>query len=71
MSPAESPPRRGRPPSGRKERLQVMLDADDYAAIVAAAAARGETQADLGRKLVKGEVAWSDVERAAKKGRGR
>jgi hypothetical protein len=55
-------PRRGRPPTGiRKERLQVMLDPADHEAL--------ETQAELGRKLVKGEASWADVERAARKAR--
>ena len=64
--------RRGRPPTGiRKERLQVMLDPDDHAAFVLAAEALGETQAELGRKLLKGEVEWAEVERAAKKAKGR
>jgi hypothetical protein len=63
-------PRRGRPPTGiRKERLQVMLDPADHEALVLAAEARGETQAELGRKLVKGEASWADVERAARKAR--
>ena len=65
-------PRRGRPPTGvRKERLQVMLEPDDYEALVLAADARGETQAELGRKLVKGELPWAEIERAAKKAKGR
>jgi hypothetical protein len=65
-----SQPRRGRPPTGmRKERLQIMLDPDDYQAVVDATATLGETQAEIGRKLVKGEIAWADVVRAAKKAR--
>jgi len=61
-------PRRGRPPTGiRKERLQIMLDPDDYQAVIDAATTLGETQAELGRQLVKGEVAWADVLKAAKK----
>jgi len=61
-------PRRGRPPTGqRKERLQVMLDRVDYDVLVLAAEQRGEPQAELGRKLVKGEVAWAEIERAARK----
>lgn len=67
-----SQPRRGRPPTGiRKERLQIMLDPDDHAVVVAAAEVRGETQADLGRKLVKGEATWAEIERAARKAKRR
>lgn len=63
-------PRRGRPPTGsRKERLQVPLDPEDYDLVVKAAQARGETHAELGRSLIKGEVTWAEIERAARKGR--
>lgn len=66
----QPPPRRGRPPTGvRKERLQVPLEPADYTTIIVAAGVRGETQAELGRALIKGEVTWAEVERAARKGR--
>lgn len=65
-----SQPRRGRPPTGiRKERLQVMLEPADYETVVAAAAVLGETQAEIGRQLVKGELTWAEVVRVARKGR--
>lgn len=44
-----------------------MLEPDDYEIVVAAAEALGEPQAEIGRKLVKGEIAWAEVARAARK----
>ena len=55
-------PRRGRPPlSARKEVRQVTLDADDAATFDAAAPVLGLSLAELGRKLIKGEMAWAEV----------
>lgn len=62
-----SAPRRGRPPLGaRKEILQVPLDPDDMALFERAVEAMGVTRAELGRSLIKGEVAWTEIERRAK-----
>lgn len=65
-----TPARRGRPPTGiRKERVQVLLEVDDHATLVSAVEVMGGTQAELCRALIKGEVTWAEVERAAKKAR--
>lgn len=63
-------PRRGRPPVGaRKEVRQITLNPDDAATFDAAAAVLDLSLAALGAKLIKGEMSWPEVERAAKKGR--
>lgn len=63
-------PRRGRPPTGtRKEVVQVPLEADDAAILDRAAQTLGRTKAELGRLLIKGELAWPQVAAAAKKAR--
>jgi hypothetical protein len=66
------PPRRprGRPSTGvRKARVQALLDVEDVETIEAAAATLDKSVAELGRVLIKGEMAWADVVKAAKKGR--
>ena len=65
-------PRRGRPPTGaRKAVLQVTLDEKTLDEIRDAAPVLGLSQAALGGALIKGEVSLADVQRAAKKGKGR
>jgi hypothetical protein len=65
----DTPPRRGRPPTGiRKTRVQVMLDPGDAEALEAAAVASGKPIAEIGRALIKGEMTWGDVTKAARKG---
>lgn len=60
------PSRRGRPPlTARKEVRQVSLDAEDAAMFDAAAESLGVSLAALGGKLIKGEMSWADVMRAA------
>ena len=60
----------GRPPTGiRKEVLQAPLDPDDADLLDKAAAELGRTKADLGRALIKGEMGWGDISKAAKKGK--
>jgi hypothetical protein len=64
------PARRGRPPTGiRKEVVQVPLNPDDAATLESAAEALGRSKADVARALIKGEMVWSDVAKASKKGR--
>lgn len=46
-----------------------MLHPDDYEALEAASLVMGKPMAEIGRLLMKGEIAWSDVAKAAKKGR--
>jgi len=63
-------PRRGRPPTGiRKARVQALLDAEDVETIEAAALVLEKSVAELGRELIKGEMVWADVVKAAKKAR--
>lgn len=62
------PTRRGRPPTGiRKEVVQVPLDPDDAATLESAAEALGRSKADVARALIKGEMTWVDVAKAARK----
>jgi hypothetical protein len=64
------PPRRGRPPTGtRKEVVQVPLDPDDAETLDGAAEALGRSRADVARALIKGEMTWVDVAKAARKGK--
>jgi hypothetical protein len=64
------PSRRGRPPTGiRKEVVQVPLDPGDAETLGGAADALGRSKADVARALIKGEMSWADVAKAARKGR--
>ena len=49
--------------------LQAPLDPDDADLLDKAAAELGRTKADLGRALIKGEMGWGDISKAAKKGK--
>jgi hypothetical protein len=63
-----TPPRRGRPPvAARKEVVQVTLPPDKAEMLAQAAAAMDTSMASLGAKLMLGDVAWAEIERAAKK----
>lgn len=64
-----TPPRRGRPPTGRKETLQVSIEPEDMQVIDDAGATLGQTRSEIGRALIKGEMTWAEVVKAAKKGR--
>jgi hypothetical protein len=60
--------RRGRPPTGvRKAVVQVPLDPDDAQMLDDAAEVMGRARADVGRALIKGEMAWADVVKASRK----
>ena len=66
-----SPPRgRGRPPTRqRKEVVGVPLAPDDVETLEAGAAALGIAKAEAARALIKGEMAWAEIVKAARKGR--
>lgn len=66
-----NPPRgRGRPPTGqRKEVVGVPLAPDDVETLEAGAAALGIAKAEAARALMKGEMTWAELAKAAKKGR--
>lgn len=63
--------RRGRPPTGapRKVVVQITLDQEDADALDAASPVLGYSKAGLGAALVKGEMTWADVVKAARKAR--
>jgi hypothetical protein len=63
-------PRRGRPSTGnRKEVVQVPLDPEDAETLGDAAEALGRSKADVARALIKSEMMWVDVAKAARKGK--
>ena len=63
------PSRRGRPPTGiRKEVVQVPLDPGDAKMLDDAAEALGRSKADVARALIKGEMSWAEVAKAARRG---
>lgn len=53
--------KRGRPKTGRKETLQIPMDKPDLDAIRAHAEATDQPVADVARRLMKGELRWSDL----------
>lgn len=55
--------KRGRPKTGRKKTLQVPLDEPDLDAIRAHAEATVQPVADVARRLMKGELRWSDLKK--------
>ncbi len=66
-----TPPRgRGRPPTGqRKEVVGVPMAPDDIEILDAGSAALGKGKAEVMRALVKGEMTWAELVKAAKKGK--
>ncbi len=65
-----TPRGRGRPSTGqRKEVIGVPMAPDDAEILEAGAAALGRAKADVARALIKDEMAWADVVKAARKGR--
>lgn len=61
--------RRGRPPTGapRKTVIQVTVDPEDVEIIDAAASVLGYSRAGLGSALLKDEISWAEVTKAARK----